>query len=66
LTQYVRHNDNKFNYDNEGIAHRKHIVANKIRYIGKESNNIENNFAGIVNPYYLEPQLRFLGNNNQT
>jgi len=50
----MKHNNNKFDYDNEGIAHRKHIVANKIRYIGKESNNIENNFAGIVDPYYLE------------
>jgi len=29
LTQYVRHNDNKFDYDNEGIAHRKHIQLGK-------------------------------------
>ena len=35
LTQYVRHNDNKFDYDNQGIAHRKHIVVNRIIYIGK-------------------------------
>jgi len=41
LTQYVRHNDNKFDYDNERIAHRKHIVVNRIRYIGKESNNLQ-------------------------
>jgi len=41
LTKYVRHNDNKFDYDNEGIAHRKHIVVNRIRYIGKESNNLD-------------------------
>jgi len=27
LTQYVRHNDNKFDYDNQGIAHRKQIIA---------------------------------------
>jgi len=41
LTQYVRHNDNKFDYENEGIAHRRHIIANRIRFIGKESNNID-------------------------
>jgi len=41
LTKYVRHNDNKFDYDNQGIAHRKHINANKIRYTGKETNNID-------------------------
>ena len=35
LTQYIRHNDNKFDYDKEGIAHRKHIVVNRIRYFGK-------------------------------
>jgi len=51
----MRHNDNKFDYDNEGIAHRKHIVANKITNIGKKSNNIESNFACIVDHYYLEP-----------
>ena len=31
LTKYVRHNDNKFDYDNEGIAHRKHIKAKLIK-----------------------------------
>jgi len=31
LTKYVRHSDNKFDYDNQGIAHRKHIVVNRIR-----------------------------------
>ena len=40
LTQYVRHNDNKFNYVN-GIAQRKHITVDRIRYIGKESNNLD-------------------------
>jgi len=54
LTSYVLHNDNKFNYDNKGIAHRKHIKVDKIRYIGKESNNIDNNLAGIEDPDYLE------------
>ena len=54
LTQHVRHNDNKFDYDNEGIAHRKHIIADRIRYIGKESNNLEDNLTGIEDPDYLE------------
>jgi hypothetical protein len=54
LTKYVRHSDNKFEYDNEGIAHRKHIVVNRIRYIGKESNNIDDNLTGIEDPDYLE------------
>jgi hypothetical protein len=54
LTKYVRHNDNKFDYNNEGIAHRKHIVVNRIRYIGKESNNLDNNLTGIEDPDYLE------------
>jgi len=55
LTQYVRHNDNKFDYDNEGIAHRKHIIADRIRYIGKESNNIdEASVLGIDDDSYLE------------
>ena len=33
LNKYVRYNDNKFDYDNQGIAHRKHIVVNRIRYM---------------------------------
>jgi len=49
------HSDNKFDYDNQGIAHRKHIVANVIRYIGKESNNIdEASVLGIDDDSYLE------------
>jgi len=53
--KYVRHNDNKFDYDNEGIAHRKHIVVNRIRYIGKESNNLdEASIFGIDDDSYLE------------
>jgi len=55
LTKYVRHVDNKFDYDNEGIAHRKHIIADRIRYIGKESNNIdEASVLGIDDDSYLE------------
>ena len=55
LTQYVRHNDNKFDYDNEGIAYRKHIIADRIRYIGKETNNLdEAMITGIEENDYLE------------
>jgi len=55
LKTYVRHNDNKFDYDNQGIAHRKHIVVNRIRYIGKESNNLdEASVLGIDDDSYLE------------
>jgi len=54
LTKYIRHNDKKFDYDNQGIAHRKYIIADRIRYIGKESNNLEDNLTGIEDPDYLE------------
>jgi len=55
LTKYVRHNDNKFDYDNQGIAHRKHIIVDRIRYIGKESNNLEEaSVFGIDDDSYLE------------
>ena len=55
LTQYIMHIDNKFDYDNEGIAHRKHIVADRIRYIGKEANNIDKTqIIGIEEDDYLE------------
>jgi len=54
LTSYVRHNDNKFDYNNEGIAQRKPIIVDRIRYIGKESNNIDDNLTGIEKPDYLE------------
>ena len=50
----MKHNYNKFDDDNQGIAHRKHIVVNRIRYIGKESNNLEDNLTGIEDPDYLE------------
>jgi hypothetical protein len=55
LKTYVRHKDNKFDYDNQGIAHRKHIVVNRIRYVGKESNNLdEASVLGIDDDSYLE------------
>ncbi|MGC9124042.1 MAG: hypothetical protein ACP5IB_08275 [Thermoplasmata archaeon] len=54
LTQYVRHNDKKFDYNNEGIANRKRIIADRIRYIGKESNNLDDNINGLEDVNYLE------------
>ena len=55
LTQYVRHNDNKFDCNNAGIACRKHIIANRIRYISKRTNNIdETQITGIEEDDYLE------------
>jgi len=55
LVSYVRHCDNKFDYDNEGIAHRKHIVVNRIRCIGKESNNLdEATIIGVNKDDYTE------------
>ena len=54
LTKYVMHCDKKFDYDEEGIAHRKHIVVERIRCIGKESNNLDDNLAGIGGLDYLE------------
>jgi len=49
LKQYVKHNDNKFDYDNQGIAHRKHIIVNRIRHIGKESNNLDEAWSAPLN-----------------
>jgi len=54
LMSYVTHNDKKFDYDREGIAHRKHIIVDRIRCIGKESNNLDDNLSGIEGPDYLE------------
>jgi len=33
LTQYVRHSNNKFDYDNQGIEHRKHIQLGKHKFV---------------------------------
>ena len=55
LTAYVRHDDHKFDCDSEGISHRKHIIADRIRYIGKESNNLDDtSVLGIDKDSYLE------------
>ncbi|MEM3573417.1 MAG: hypothetical protein QXJ62_04200 [Nitrososphaeria archaeon] len=54
LIQYVMHNDNKFDYIDH-IAQRKHIIADRIRYIGKESNNLEESMImGIDDNSYIE------------
>ena len=54
LTAYVRHNDNKFDYvDNK--AQRKHVFVDRIRYLGKESNNIDEvSVFGVSRDSYLE------------
>jgi len=49
----VGHNDKKFDNDDERIAHTKHIVVNQVRYIKKESNNLEGNLTGIDETDYL-------------
>jgi len=41
-------------YSFGNIAHRKHIIVNRIRYIGKESNNLEDNLTGLEKPDYTE------------
>jgi hypothetical protein len=54
LTQYVRHDDHKFDYI-DNIAVRKHIIADRIRYIGKESNNLdETQIRGVEDDDYIE------------
>jgi predicted RNA-binding protein with PUA domain len=46
-------NDHKFDYSSNP-AKRLYINANRIRYIGKESNNLEENLSGVEKPDYLE------------
>jgi len=42
-------------YSFGNIAHRKHIIADRIRFIGKESNNLdEASVFGIDDDLYLE------------
>jgi len=50
----VGHNNKEFDYGHERIAHRKHVVVNQVRYIKKESNNLEGNLTGIDKTDYLE------------
>ncbi|MEM0139959.1 MAG: hypothetical protein QXZ44_05045 [Ferroplasma sp.] len=40
LTNYIRYNDNKFDYIDH-IVKRKHIIVDRVSYIGKESNNLD-------------------------
>ena len=54
FTKYVRHSDDKFGYINN-IAARKDITADIVKYIGKESNNLDYIFIlGIDEDSYLE------------
>ncbi|MEM1996308.1 MAG: hypothetical protein QXT54_04680 [Thermoplasmatales archaeon] len=54
LIQYTRHNYNEFDYIDH-VAYRKHIIADRIRYIGKESNNLEESMImGIDDNSYIE------------
>lgn len=58
MTTYVRHNDNKFDYA-DNVAQRKHVFADRIRYIGKESNNIDEvSVFGVSKDSYLEYQSK--------
>ena len=52
IIAYVKHNNNKFDYI-DGIALKKHILVDKIRYIGRESNNLYGP-NGIGGDSYLE------------
>jgi hypothetical protein len=48
------HDDHKFDYI-DNIAVRKHLIADSIRYIGKESNNLdEPEVIGLNKEDYLE------------
>jgi len=52
---YVNNNDHKFDYDSDRIAHRKHIIVDRIKYIGKESNNLDEvSVLSIEEDSYLE------------
>ena len=54
LIRYIRHSDHKFDYI-EGIAKRKHVTIDRIRYIGKESNNLDESMVlGLDKDSYLE------------
>ncbi|MCL4326575.1 MAG: hypothetical protein M1481_07175 [Candidatus Thermoplasmatota archaeon] len=54
LIHYIKHNDHKFDYV-DSIAHRKHIIVDRIRYIGKETNNLdETQITGIDDNDYIE------------
>ncbi len=50
----MKHNDKKFDYV-DSIAKRKHIIVDKVRYIGKESNNLDEvSITGLDGNSYLE------------
>ena len=50
----IEPNDQKFDYIDH-VAQRKHIIVDRIRYIGKESNNIDDSMVfGLDKDSYLE------------
>ena len=54
LTAYVRHNDNKFDYVDR-TADRKHLIADRVRCIDKDSNNLDEvNIFGVEDDSVLE------------
>ena len=58
LIRYIRHNDHKFDYIDH-VAHRKHLIVDRIRCIGKESNNLDEvSVLGLNNDSYLEYENR--------
>ncbi|MEM0141689.1 MAG: hypothetical protein QXN66_06655 [Thermoplasmatales archaeon] len=53
-TQCIRHDDNKVDYINN-IELRKHIIVDRVRYIEKELNNLDDASAfGLNKEDYLE------------
>ena len=49
LLKYLNHLESKFDGDT-GLLERRHVIADKIIYIGKEANRIEENTAGLEAP----------------
>ncbi len=48
VEDYLNHNDSKFE-GYIGLLQRKHIMINRFKYIGKESNELEDNeFLGLT------------------
>jgi len=54
IGSYALHDDRKLYYGVDGVAQRKLIYVDRIRYIGKESNNLDENKLGVSQPDYLE------------
>ncbi len=55
LTHYVRHNYNNFDHGNKGMTPRKHIIADRIKYLNKQNKQYQRNtYRGIEENDYLE------------